>query len=178
MDPMTPGGKPPTAETLVSEIGKAEQDGRFQKLKELMDEEGWDEDPGSLLMLAQKDDRTKAKSPDELADMMRADPSIYDDLLAYKPGGALEKLAKGGESEGGEPKGAKVEIEVETGGESGGESEPMDDEIGSMLEKSSSMKGESVDKARGAMKSAGFKPGKDDMDYAKKKRFMSAMADE
>lgn len=170
MDPMKPEGGPPTAETLVSEIGKAEQDGKFQKLKDLMQEEGWDEDPGSLLMLAQKDDRTKAKSPDELADMMRSDPSIYDDLLAYKPGGALEKLAK----DGGEAKGAKVEIEVETGGES----EPMDDEIGSMLENSKSMQGMSKDKARGAMKSAGFKPGKDDMDYDKKKKFMSSMYDE
>lgn len=161
MDPMSPDTTAPLdAKALVAKVGEAEQEGKFQKLQALMDENGWTEDPGSLLLLAQKDDRTKGKSPDELADMISQDDSLYDDLVAYKPGGSLEKLAKD------EP----AELPKEDTSE-----EPSDDEMGSMLEGSASMKGEPMEKARGAMKSSGFKPGKDDMDYEKKKKFMSSM---
>jgi hypothetical protein len=178
MDPMKPEttgeAGAPTMENVAAKLDEADKSGALQKLKDLMAEQGWDEPVASIMMLAQKDDRTKAKSPDELADMMSQDPSLYDDLVAYKPGGALEKLAKGGESE--SEKEPAVEVEINAGGES--ESEPSDEETSAMLEGSSSMKGMPVDKAKSAMKSTGFNPAKDGKDYEKKKRFMSAMYQE
>lgn len=177
MDPMNPptdkpaeGGAAPSPKEVADLIGTAESDGKLKALEDLMVEQGWDEDPGALIILAQKDDRTAGKSPDELAEMMRSDPSLYDDLVAYKPGGALEGLAKKGPE-------VEVEVEVTPEGESAGEDEPSDEEVGGFLGQSASMKDADAGKAKGAMKAAGFKPGRDDNNLDKKRKMMEQMGD-
>lgn len=179
--PSEGGGNTP--EDALSALNEAESSGKLKPLADLMVEMGWDEDPGSLVLLAQKDDRTAGKSPDELATMMRDDPSLYDDLVAYKPGGALEGLAKGtkkgesGESGKGESEGPETEVEINVGGEGAEGEEPSDEEVGGFLGASTSMKGADIGKAKGAMKAAGFKPGRDDMDLEKKRKMMEKMGE-
>lgn len=174
MDPMTP--EKPTPEMkdqLMQQMSEAKASGKLNKLQDLMTEYSWPEDAESILLLAQKDDRTKGKSPDELADMIRGDTSLYDDLVAYKPGGALEKLGQPAEHP--DKESAADEAVEKPGAEGVEEDEAMKAEAEGVLSKSKSMKDMSPDRAAKAMKETGFKPGKDDMDLEKKSKFMSKM---
>jgi hypothetical protein len=87
-EPALDGGKGNDALGLVD---KAKADGKLDGLQQVLDDHGWPTPAEDFLMLAQNDDRTKGKSPDELADMLQGDGSLYDDVEATKPGGQLEK---------------------------------------------------------------------------------------
>ena len=136
----------------VDLVGKAEADGKFAKLQSVLDDHGWDTSAGTLVMLAQKDERTRGKSPDEIADMVSEDPSLYDDLEAYQPGGKLDKP---------EPPPPPAE--------------PDEDDVadmGGFLDKSASMKGKDPKKA---LKAAGGKK-PDEMGLNDKIDFMKKTA--
>ncbi len=107
IDDKTP--EPPKDSPKASDlIQQAEGEGKLDKLQACIDDLGFsDISAGEMLLLAQKDDRTHGKSPDELADMLKADTSLYDDLEALKPGGKLDKPPVPPE-EGGEPDGNEV----------------------------------------------------------------------
>ena len=174
MDPMktdAPAGD--MGKEVASMVGDAEKAGKLSKLQAYLDELDLPEDAGSLVILAQKDDRTKGKTPDELESMMRSDRSLYDDLVAYKPGGALERLGKGHPDvespaeQATEPPGAEKAEDAVAG--------MSDEDMASELEGSSSMKGMDVGKAKTAAKKAGYNPKTDAMDYDKKKAFMNRL---
>lgn len=98
--PASPAGPSnPSPKDVVGALGEAESQGKLKPLSDLMAEQGWTEDPGSVLLLAQKDDRTQGKTPEELAAAFREDPSLYDDIVAYGPGGKLESLGKSEDTE-------------------------------------------------------------------------------
>ena len=97
-DPMktdAPKSEPATgdAEGMVAE---AKASGKLKPIEDVMAEQGWDMDAGTALLLAQKKQApgTQGKSPEELAEMLRSDPSVYEDLKALQPGGALDGLEK------------------------------------------------------------------------------------
>ena len=75
-----------TPESIVgSMLSQAGQE-KLAPLKAVMAEYNWPMSAEKTLIVAQKDDRTKGKTPAELADMLRADPTIYDDLEAMDSG--------------------------------------------------------------------------------------------
>lgn len=135
---------------LVDDVAKATADaaqsGKFAALDAIVAEFGVPEmDGGALFLLAARDPRTKGKTPEDIAGMIKADDSVLDDLLAYRPGGTLEHSGKGS-SEG---------VEDDMGAE-----EPVEppEEIGKMkeyLDKSSSMRGRDPKKAMGNLKKMG-----------------------
>jgi hypothetical protein len=69
-------------DSMLSPMGQE----KLAPLKTVMDEYNWPMSAEKAMILAQKDDRTKGKTPSELADMLRADPTIYDDLEAMDSG--------------------------------------------------------------------------------------------
>lgn len=80
MDPsITPEA---VVDSMLSPMGQE----KLAPLKTVMDEYNWPMSAEKAMILAQKDDRTKGKTPTELADMLRADPTIYDDLEAMDSG--------------------------------------------------------------------------------------------
>lgn len=137
---------------LVDDVAKATADaaqsGKFAALDAIVAEFGVPEmDGGALFLLAARDPRTKGKTPEDIAGMIKADDSVLDDLLAYRPGGTLEHSGKGGAGAEG--------VEDDMGAE-----EPVEppEEIGKMkeyLDKSSSMKGRDPKKAMGNLKKMG-----------------------
>lgn len=144
-----PEGEKPDAVGAVITAGES---GKLDALKSLMDEMGWPTSGEELIMLAQKDERTRGKSPEELAQMIRDDNSLYDDLVAYGPGGALEKM------------GAK---EPESAAEEQAEPEPDIEGFSA----------EEQPKARKALKSMGKSKKEVDGDYDTKRDFMTRMAE-
>jgi hypothetical protein len=82
-----PKGPPPGA-SADDMLADAEASGKLAPLQKLMEDNGWI-DAKALMKLAQEDERTKGKSPSELATMIEADTSLYDDLLEYQEGGML-----------------------------------------------------------------------------------------
>lgn len=153
--PPPPGGKPgapggPSVEDLLSD---AKASGKLAPLEEVIAEEGYPVTAEALLEMAQQDDRTHGKSPEELADMLRADSSLFDDLEATQPGGVLHKAA----------------AEDEAPGEDDADTEKMMDE-------SASMKDADKTKGKKAMKKIGGKPG--DMGMDAKMKFMRAVGEE
>lgn len=102
-DPGTdPGTTAPAADgdDAASMVADAKASGKLKPIEDVMKEQGWDMDPGTALLLAQKKQApgTQGKSPEELAQMLRADPSIYEELEALQPGGALDELETKGTS--------------------------------------------------------------------------------
>jgi hypothetical protein len=90
MDLDTP--KPPETDKPASDLAaEAESSGKLKPLEDVMTEMGWPIPAGEMLLLAQKDERTRGKSPEEIAGMLREDTSLYADLEAYQPGGKLDK---------------------------------------------------------------------------------------
>lgn len=152
----TPEPKPgaaPDPKATVAAVGEAESSGKLKALDEVMAEFGWPTKSGDIIMLAQKDDRTKGKSPEEIANMLREDPSLYDDLMAYQPGGALDKP----ESEGSD----EVEPEV---------TDPNMESLGTF-------EGDDAKKAKNALKEMGRKPKDVSKSFSAKADFMSRMAE-
>lgn len=140
---------------LVDDVAKATADaaqsGKFAALDAIVAEFGVPEmDGGALFLLAARDPRTKGKTPEDIAGMIKADDSVLDDLLAYRPGGTLEHSGKGSSA------GSSTEgVEDDMGAE---ESVEPPEEIGKMkeyLDKSSSMKGRDPKKAMGNLKKMG-----------------------
>lgn len=135
-------------------VTDAEGAGKLKALQVVMDDMGWDEPAGAVLLLAQKDDRTKGKSPEELASALREEPSLYDDLVAMKPGGALDRAPA-------PPPPA----------------EPSEEDVGAageFMENSASMKGQNPKRAAKAL--GGKKPGDLEKDPDAKMDFMARMA--
>ena len=77
-------------------VADAKASGALKPIEDVMVEQGWDMDAGTALLLAQKKQApgTQGKSPEELAQMLRDDPSVYEDLKALMPGGKLDMLGK------------------------------------------------------------------------------------
>lgn len=78
-----PAEKP---ESMVDMMLSPEGQTKLAPLKAVVDEMGFTMKPEELLIVAQKDDRTAGKSPAELADMLRTDETLYDDLEAMASG--------------------------------------------------------------------------------------------
>ena len=109
-DPVAPGGPPKSEpfggtpkdtqpdekEGAAEMVADAKASGALKPLEDVMVEQGWDMDAGTALLLAQKKQApgTQGKSPEELAQMLRDDPSVYEDLQALQPGGKLDALGK------------------------------------------------------------------------------------
>ncbi len=161
VDDKSPESKDARGEPKASDlVADAETSGKLAPLEEVLTEFGWDTPAGEMLLLAQKDERTRGKSPEELAGMLREDGALYDDLEAYKPGGKLENLGKSDEPADDAP---SAEDDAE-----------MDDFMGA----SENLKGGDKKKAFGAMKDAGAKKPKDlDGDVDKKTDFLKRMAE-
>ena len=87
-----PDEKPDAAKMVAD----AKASGALKPIEDVMVEQGWDMDAGTALLLAQKKQApgTQGKSPEELAQMLRDDPSVYEDLQALMPGGKLDMLGK------------------------------------------------------------------------------------
>ena len=92
-----PDEKPDAAKMVAD----AQASGALKPIEDVMVEQGWDMDAGTALLLAQKKQApgTQGKSPEELAQMLRDDPSVYEDLQALMPGGKLDMLGKKDEPE-------------------------------------------------------------------------------
>jgi hypothetical protein len=88
--------QPEESGDAASMVADAKASGKLKPLEDVMKEQGWDMDAGTALLLAQKKQApgTQGKSPEELAEMLRSDPSVYEDLQALQPGGALDMLGK------------------------------------------------------------------------------------
>jgi hypothetical protein len=152
------GGKPDPG-ALVDE---AKASGKLEGLQKVLDDRGYDCDAGTLLMLAQNDDRTAGKSPDELADMLEQDQSLYADLDATKPGGKLEKHAD-------------VETPAEDAVEGPGAEAEEDAVAGKMK---TAMSERDKKRAPGVLKRMGESSATMDKDFDTKAKFMRKMAGE
>jgi len=80
-------------EAMVDAMLSPEGQTKLAPLKAVVDEMGFTMKPEELIIVAQKDDRTAGKSPAELADMLRADDALYDDLEALASG-KMEKMKR------------------------------------------------------------------------------------
>lgn len=112
----TPKDNQPDEKAGAAEmVAEAKASGALKPIEDVMAEQGFDMDAGTVLLLAQKKQApgTQGKSPEELAQMLRDDPSVYEDLQALMPGGKLDMLGKKDapmddeESAGEKPKGDK-----------------------------------------------------------------------
>lgn len=75
-----------SGKAVVEQMFTPEGKAKLEPLKAVADEMGFSMSPSELLIVAQKDDRTAGKSPQELADMLRADETLYSDLEALASG--------------------------------------------------------------------------------------------
>lgn len=75
-----------SGKAVVEQMFTPEGKAKLEPLKAVADEMGFSMSPSELLIVAQKDDRTAGKSPQELADMLRADEALYSDLEALASG--------------------------------------------------------------------------------------------
>lgn len=75
-----------SGKSVVEQMFTPEGKAKLEPLKAVADEMGFSMSPSELLIVAQKDDRTAGKSPQELADMLRADETLYSDLEALASG--------------------------------------------------------------------------------------------
>jgi hypothetical protein len=156
--PKPEGGAP--AGDAATMVADAKASGKLKPLEDLMKSEGWDMDAGEALLLAQKKQApgTQGKSPEELAEMMRNDPSIYTDLQELQPGGVLDGLEK---------KDPPPPSDEDTA---------MESEMGEYMGKSETLKGKDPKKGVDLMKKFGAKSPKDlDKDMGGKSSFLSQM---
>lgn len=65
-------------------LDNAEGAGALKPVEDALKAEGADLSARDAMKYAQFDDRTKAKTPDELAAMIADDPSLIEDLIAEK----------------------------------------------------------------------------------------------
>lgn len=97
MDPMK--DKAPAAPNIEIEVetklSDAEASGKLKPLSDWLAGEGRDDlDAKELLKLAQKDERTRGKPPEEIAQMLTDDPALLDDLFEYRSGGMFAKMGE------------------------------------------------------------------------------------
>jgi hypothetical protein len=76
----------PGAEDIVDTMLAPEGQKKLAPIKMVADEMGFSMSPEEILIAAQKDDRTQGKSPQEVADMLSSDETLYDDLEAMASG--------------------------------------------------------------------------------------------
>lgn len=153
---------------IVADMTSPEGEKKLAPLADALKERGSSCPPAELMLLAQKDDRTAGKSPDELAQMITADPSLVDDLEGMKPGGAIDKAYT---EFGAEPPMGKPEAKAE---------EPAEEDeasMGNFLSDSASMKDADPKKAAKVKKDMGGKSPRK-MSFDSKADFMSRMAGE
>lgn len=97
--PKGDGGPPPGDDkkpTVGGMLDEADAGGKLEPIKAVLKDMGRDDiDAKEVLKLAQKDDRTHGKSPDELAEMMKGDDTLLDDLMEYKDGGMFQQRGMG-----------------------------------------------------------------------------------
>lgn len=87
--------EPEGGEDLKGMFDKAEADGKFAPLKDVLGKLGRDDiTPKEVVALSAKEPRTRGKSPEEIASMIEADEGLLDDLIAFKPGGSLADFGK------------------------------------------------------------------------------------
>lgn len=152
---------------IVSEMTTPEGEKKLAPLADALKKRGSSCPPAELMLLAQKDDRTAGKSPDELAQMITSEPSLLDDLEGMKPGGAIDKAY------------TEFGAEPPMGKETKAEEPAEDDEasMGSFLSDSASMKDADPKKAAKVKKDMGGKSPRK-MSFDNKADFMSRMAGE
>lgn len=166
--PPPPGGPPGDVsdkKSAADMVAEAKASGALKPLEDVMKEQGWDMDAGTALLLAQKKGApgTQEKSPEELAQMLRDDPGIYDDLQALQPGGSLAKMYGPDE-----PETAKEAA-----------SEGPKDEMAEYMGKSDTMKGGDAKKGADLLGKMGMKkPGDLDKNAGKKASFLSKFGGE
>jgi hypothetical protein len=73
---------PSQADPAERLLDAAEKEGALKPLEEALKGEGADISPRDCMKYAQYDDRTKGKSPEELAKMLSEDPSLIGDIIS------------------------------------------------------------------------------------------------
>ena len=87
--PMPPSDKKPDVGAVLDE---AEAGGKLDAIKAVLDKMGRDDvDAKEVLKLAQKEERTRGKPPEEIASMIESDEGLLDDLVSFRKGGALDR---------------------------------------------------------------------------------------
>ena len=78
-------------ETLMGIVDKAESEGKLEPLAAMIKELNLTTDAKALFMASQLDDKTKGKSPEELASMYKSEPAMVKIVLAKveKPGAEM-----------------------------------------------------------------------------------------
>jgi hypothetical protein len=78
-------------ETLMKIVDKAESEGKLEPLAAMIKELNLTTDAKALFMASQLDDKTKGKSPEELASMYKSEPAMVKIVLAKveKPGAEM-----------------------------------------------------------------------------------------
>jgi hypothetical protein len=82
------GGKEATAKALVEKLYSPEGQTLLAPLKAALSESGSTMNPADFFILAQKDSRTRGKSPAELAKMLSEDAALAEDVEAIASGKA------------------------------------------------------------------------------------------
>lgn len=150
---------------IVAQMTSPEGGAKLAPLTAALEERNSKTPAAEVMILAQKDDRTAGKAPEELATMITQDASLLEDLEGMKPGGAIDKAYT---EMGAEPPMGKAE-EAEEDEDTG------EEQMAGYLGESASMKDSDPKKAMQAKKDMGGKsPGK--MGFEQKADFMSRMA--
>lgn len=107
--PKKEGAEPPKdkldPKDVMAKLDDADAGGALQPIKDALSKLGRDDiSAKEVATLAQKDDRTHGKSPEEIAKMIDEDDTLLDDLLEYKDGGSFAQRGMGmkGDDEGAE----------------------------------------------------------------------------
>ncbi len=153
---------------IVADMSSPEGEQKLAPLASALKERGSKTPAAEVMLLAQKDDRTSGKSPEELATLITQDESLLADLEGMKPGGAIDQAYKDFGAE--PPMGKPEKPPAET---------PEDEEAGmaSFLGGSASMKDADPKKAMKAKTDMGGKSPRK-MNFDGKAEFMSKMARE
>jgi hypothetical protein len=149
-------------EDIIADMHTPEGEQKLAPLADALKECGSSTPAAEVMLLAQKDDRTKGKSPDELAGMIDTDKALVKDLEALKPGGELDVAYKEFGVGGDEPPSKDDEDTDEEGS------------MASFLGGSASMKDGDVKKAVAVKKEMGGKSPRK-MNFDQKADFMGKM---
>lgn len=94
--PPTPSAGDDKKPSVSGLLDEADAGGKLEPIKAVLKDMGRDDiDAKEVLKLAQKDDRTHGKSPDEIASMLKGDDALLDDLMEYKDGGMFAQRGMG-----------------------------------------------------------------------------------
>jgi hypothetical protein len=150
-------------EDIIADMHTPEGEQKLAPLADALKACGSSTPAAEVMLLAQKDDRTKGKSPDELAEMIGADKTLVKDLEALKPGGELDVAYKEMGAGGDDPPPPKDEEDTDEEGS-----------MSSFLAGSASMKDGDVKKAVAVKKEMGGKSPRK-MNFDQKADFMGKM---